>query len=128
MLQKILLFLGIASGLFLTSCQEDITLEVPPYENKLAVFCILQADSIPRLFLNRSKSYFNYIDRSQELFYIDNARVIIKDVTSGITDTLVADSGYVQDPYSSSTFYMHYYTGKNKAQVGHKYTLDITHK
>ncbi|MGZ5244494.1 MAG: DUF4249 domain-containing protein [Bacteroidia bacterium] len=129
MLQKILLFMGISAGLFLTSCQEDITLEVPPYENKLAVYCILQHDSIPRLFLSRSKSYFNYIDKSQELQYIDDAQVIIKDITTGITDTLKPDSGFVEDNSGNgSHYFMHYYTGKYKAQTGHKYTLDITHK
>lgn len=129
MFRKILLFMSISAGLFLTSCQEDITLEVPPYENKLAVYCILQPDSLPRLFLSRSKSYFNYTDKSQELQYINDAQVIIKDITAGTIDTLKADSGFVEDNSGNgSRYFMRYYTGNYKAQIGHTYTLDIKHR
>ncbi len=126
MLQKMLLFLGLAGSLLLTSCQEDITLEVPPYENKLAVFCVLQPDSIPRLFLSRSKSYFDYTDKSEEYLYIKNAEVIIKDITSGIIDTLKSDSGFILND-NGGRYYAYFYTGKYAAKIGHRYTLDIRH-
>jgi hypothetical protein len=112
--------------LFLSSCEEDITLDVPPYQPKLAVYCVLYPDSIPRLFLNRSKAYFDYSDESLETQYIDNAQVIIEDVDTHQTDTLAADSGMVYFQNMNNQF-MHYYTGHFKPKAGSHYKLSVNH-
>lgn len=122
--------LCITAGLLLVSCREDITLELPPYESKLAVFCILQNDETPALLLSRSKPYLNYADTGNQSDYITDALVVITDLTSGTKDTLtVRETGAywllngdlleIQQPC---------FISENKPIAGHKYKLEIWHK
>ncbi|MGZ5280723.1 MAG: DUF4249 family protein [Bacteroidia bacterium] len=131
MYRKMLWVLYFIAGLFLISCREDITLDVPPYENKLAVFCVLQPDTVPILFLNRSKSYFDYTDKSYEIQDIKNAKVIITDLTNGKKDTLRSRFGSWVSVRINNMFisgYLPHYIGKIKPQIWHKYLLEIWHK
>lgn len=110
------LMTALCGFVFLTSCEENITLDLPDYEPKLAVHCILKPGEAPVLFLNRSKSYFDYSDTSRELQYISDAQVIITDVSAGMNDTLKFD------------FSDGFYEGKLIPKTGQKYILHVTHK
>jgi hypothetical protein len=130
MCRKILQVLFILLQVFLVSCRQEVTVELPDYENKLAVFCILKPENKPLLLLNRSKSYFEYADTSHELKYIDDALVVITDVNTSITDTLTVErnkADWVLNDVYHETLDPHYRGHKNP-QIGHKYILEIWHK
>ncbi|RYD74724.1 MAG: DUF4249 domain-containing protein, partial [Sphingobacteriales bacterium] len=92
------------------------TLDLPEYEPKLAVFCVLHPDTTPVIYLNRSKSSFDYSDTSHETVYISDAQVVITDVSAGINDTLKFN-------YSGQL-----YEGKLIIKSGQRYILNIWHK
>lgn len=124
-MKKILLYISGLLPFFLASCEEDITLDVPPYEQKLAVYCILYPDSLPKLFLNRSRGYFDYSDNSTETIHMSGAQVVIEDVTEHTFDTLVETSGTFYFPDGTSD-YLSYYQGKRKPKAGGRYKLTVT--
>ncbi len=131
MLRKILIIFTVCINFLLISCREDITLEIPPYESKLAVFCVLNPFREPALLLNRSKANFNYADTSRETQYITDALVVITDLTTGVKDTLkVRNFGQASWPMNGGGFHttQPYYVGKNKPEIGHRYKLEIWHK
>ncbi len=107
----------------LCSCREDITLGIPPYETKLAVHCILQPGVRPVLFLNRSKGYFEYTDTSTDINYIDDATVILTDVTAGWIDTL--KSAFMT--FGGGSTHGYYFCDKQIIS-GHTYKLNVWHK
>lgn len=125
-MKKLFLYISGILPFFFTSCEEDITLDVPPYEPKLAVYCILYPDSLPTLFLNRSRAYFNYSDNSREAQYIDNAQVIIEDLDTHTADTLMATSGNIVFDNGVETL-MHYYIGKHRTKQGGRYKLTVNY-
>lgn len=108
----------------LFGCQQNITLELPKYEPKVAVFCILRPDQLPVMYLNLSKSYYSYGDTSGGYNFIKNAIVVITDQTINISETLHLDSGYVSFPnYTYSWFYL----GKHVPLIGHNYIANISY-
>lgn len=125
-MKKLLLYIAGLLPLFLTSCEEDITLDVPPYEPKLAVYCVLYADSLPTLFLNQSKAYFDYTEAGQETEYIDKAQVLIEDMDTHEVDTLKPDIGVVNFPNQSSER-MHYYLGHTRSKARGRYKLTVNY-
>ena len=110
-----LLLISFALAAGLSSCEENITLDLPEYEPKLAVFCVLHPGETPELYLNRSKSYFDYSDTSREIDYIPDAQVVITDVAAGINDTL------------KFSFTERFYEGKIIPVAGQKYILNVWH-
>lgn len=116
-----LLLIGFALAAGLSSCEENITLDLPEYEPKLAVFCVLHPGETPELYLNRSKSYFDYSDTSHEIVYISDAQVIITDVTAGINDTLKFYE--VSPDFKKDNIYL----GKIKPVAGQRYILNVWH-
>jgi hypothetical protein len=113
--------------LCISSCIEDITVDLPQYQPKLAVFCVLQPDSLPVLFLNESTSKFDYGDTSTSpstrMKYINNALVVISNDFNE-RDTLRLKE--VIDPFRNEKKY--YYEGRLKIEEGRKYYLFVSHE
>src|SRR5690349_8867427 len=124
--QKILQVLYFTVGMFLFSCQEDITLEIAPYETKLAVFCILQNDDYPTLLLSRSKPYFNYADTGHQSDYITDALVVITDLTEGTKDTLTIKNNGGSWPINGDLLETEHpcFVSDKTPIAGHKYKLE----
>lgn len=118
--------IGALAGLLLIfcSCEENITLNLPQYDSKLAVFCILQPDSLPKLFLNQSKSYFDYSDTVDALKFVKDAIVVITNENS-IKDTLKLKSKKENTNRGYEDVF--YYEGKQKIEAGKNYYLFISH-
>jgi len=108
----------------LSACEQNITLELPHYDPKVAVYCVLTPSQQPVMYLNLSKSYYSYGDTSSSLGFIKNAQVYITDQTSNYTDTLKLDSGNVYTAYQG-VVYTWFYKGRHNVKAGDHYATQI---
>ena len=101
------------------SCEKSITITPPPYQDKPSIQSMLEVDSVPVVYFNRTVPYFGK-DLSLAALTIRNA--VIKITGNGFTDSLRFDSVY------SKTYcqYDYYYKGSIPVQLNKTYTLAIT--
>ena len=100
------------------SCQKNITIAPPSYQDKPSIQSMLEVDSVPVVYFNRTVPYFGN-DLSLQALAIRNA--VIKITSNGITDNLRFDSVY------SKTYcqYDYYYKGSIPVQLNKIYTLTV---
>ena len=48
-------------------CEKNISLDIPKYDSKVVVYCILQPGVYPQVYLSRSQSYYSYADTDTTL-------------------------------------------------------------
>jgi hypothetical protein len=104
---------------FLYSCQKTITVTPPPYQSKPSIQGMLEPDSVPVIYLNRTVPYFDKKISFADLV-IRNAVVQIS--SNGATDILRLDSSY-DKLYCQ---YNYYYKGSIPVELNKQYTLTIT--
>jgi hypothetical protein len=97
-------------------CQQSITLELPKYDDKVAVYCVLIPGVRTQLYLNLSKSYYQYGDTTGDPRFIKNATVTITNTTDNIIDVFKLDSIH-------TSYY--FYIGKYDVLPGKHYVLDV---
>jgi len=108
----------LAGLLLLVSCRKDISVNLPPYQEKLVVEGSIETGQPARVLLSVTAPYFGEVDLSDPTkFFVKGAFVT---VTNGITtDTLrelVPGTGYI-------------YQGTHiLGQTGHSYFLNISYK
>jgi hypothetical protein len=113
------LFCVVISFCFLfSSCSKTITVSPPAYQGKLSIQSLLQPDSLPVVYLNRTVPYFDKAVRFSDLV-VRNAVVRISPGAS--VDVLTLDSTY--DLLSCQFSY--YYKGHAPIQLNQTYTLSI---
>ena len=100
------------------SCEKNITITPPSYQDKPSIQSMLEVDSVPVVYFNRTVPYFG-ADLSLQALVLRNA--IIKISSNGITDNLRFDSTY------SKTYcqYDYYYKGSIPVQLNRIYTLTV---
>lgn len=116
-MKKTYLLLLFLLALVSFGCQKNISLNLPKYDNKVVVFCVLQPDFPPAMSLTLSQSYYSYADTIGKPTYITNAQVIITDQNANTVDTLALD-----------TFSQYNYYGKHRVVAGHHYIAKITYQ
>lgn len=99
-------------------CQQNITLELPKYDPKVAVYCILNPTEYPFMTLNLSKSYYSYGDTTASFQFITTAKVYLTDQTANTIDTLKLDS-------TNGSFKQWFYRGHHDPIAGHNYVANI---
>lgn len=104
---------------FLYSCEKTITISPPSYISKPSIQSMLEPDSVPVVYFNRTVPYFDSKVSFASLI-IRNAIVQVTS-TSG-TDVLRLDSSY-DKLYCQ---YNYYYKGTIPIQPNKQYTLSIT--
>ena len=102
----------------LYSCQKTITIAPPPYNSKPSIQGMLEPDSVPVIYFNRTVPYFDS-KLSFASLIIRNATVQI--TSAGGTDILHLDSTY-DKLYCQ---YNYYYKGNIPVQLNKQYTLSI---
>jgi Tfp pilus assembly protein PilP len=107
--------------LVLQGCTQNITLDLPSYENKVAVFCLLSPDSLPKMYLNLSKSYYAYADTTPGYRFVKSASVTITDQSKNTIDTLHLDSAI--EGFSNT--FTWFYRGKKRINAGDHYIANI---
>lgn len=107
-----------ASAILFLSCEKVITITPPPYAGKVSIQSMLEPDSFPIVYFNKTVPYFDSKINFADLV-IRNANVKI---TSGATtDVLQLDSVY-DKVYCE---YNYYYKGTLPVQINKAYTLTI---
>jgi hypothetical protein len=104
--------------LFLFSCEKEITIPQPDYTPKVSIQGILEPDSVPLVFFNRTTPFLSATTNTGQLV-IRNATVKI--TGSNTTDVLKLDSLYDRI-YCQ---YSYFYKGSKKIIWHTAYTLDI---
>lgn len=104
---------------FLSSCTKTITVTPPPYPGKVSIQSMLEPDSVPVVYFNRTVPYFDKKINFADLV-IHNAVVKISDGSS--IDLLNLDSIYNRI-YCE---YDYFYKGVIPIQPNKTYTLTIT--
>lgn len=74
---------------FTTSCEKDISLDLPRAEEKIVVEGWIENGQVPQVALSRNASYFDVIDEAaiMHMFNVD-AVVKVREVETGIEETL----------------------------------------
>lgn len=102
------------------SCQEqEITVPQPPYVSKISIQGIVEPDSLPLVYLNRTVPYLDGSTNTSDLI-IRNA--IVKVISNEGTDILRLDSTYSK----VDCRYNYYYKGSIPTKLNTSYTLEIT--
>lgn len=102
----------------LFSCQKNITLTPPTYYSKVSIQSLLEPDSLPAVYFNRTVPYFDKKVNFGDLV-VRNARVKIQ--SSVATDSLRLDSTY-DKIYCD---YVYFYKGSKPIRRNETYTLNI---
>jgi len=101
------------------SCEKTIIITRPAYLSRPSIQCMLEPDSLPVVYLNRTVPFFNENQLFKDLI-IRNARIKIESSTG--TDSLKLDSVYDK----SFCQYNFYYKGNIPVQLNNTYTLTVT--
>lgn len=101
------------------SCQKEIFIPQPPYIGKVSIEGIVEPDSLPIVYLNRTVPYLTGSTNTTDLI-IRNALVKISRL--GETDILKLDSIYSK----VDCRYNYFYKGTIPAKLNTTYTLEIT--
>jgi hypothetical protein len=105
----------VAYCLLLSSCEKNITLDLPNAESKIVVEGYVYQDTFPYVFLTKSAPFFSTLDSAQlQQYVVKGAKVIINNGT--ITDTMY------EYQYGQATVY---FSLAMKGEVGKTYTLRV---
>lgn len=105
-------------------CIEDITVDLPEYENKVAVYGVLRPDERPEIYLNLSRSYFDYTN-NHDLDFITTAQVFLENVQEGTKEQLRLDSAYERSQLQFDSVLTYFYSSPNKILPGKRYRLQV---
>ncbi len=120
-------------------CEQNVTVDLEEYEPKVVVHSLITQDSIPRVVLTKSRSYFSGNDAQNDYQTLADALVVISN--NGQRDTLsqkTTDESF--NPYNTGQFSgeeqqgnndsvsFHYFQGHRKVEVGQTYRLTVVHK
>ncbi len=104
-------------------CQKTITVEQPPYTEKLSIESLLQPGEIPRVYINRTTPFFSSIGKeTPSSLFVENADVVI--VSNGNSDILSADSTYNKFFCRWEPFYV----GTTPIEADTDYELRVTYQ
>lgn len=104
---------------FFYSCQKTITITPPTYTSKPSIQSMLEPDSVPILYYNRTVPYF---DKKVSFADLVIRNAVVQIASSGGTDILRLDSSY-DKLYCQ---YNYYYKGSIPIQLNRQYTLTVT--
>ena len=108
-----------AASFFFLSCEKTITITPPDYTGRASIQSMLEPDSLPIVYYNRTVPFFDKKVSFADLVF-RNADVKISNGST--TDILLLDSVY-DKIYCE---YNYYYSGKNKIELNKTYMLTIT--
>lgn len=101
------------------SCQKEIFVPQPPYQSKVSIQGIVEPDSVPVVYFNRTVPYLTGTTHTADLI-IRNATIKVSSPEQ--TDVLKLDSTYNK----VDCRYDYFYKGSIPAKTNTTYTLEIT--
>lgn len=112
-------FLFLGAVFFCIRCQQEVALPRLPYEERVVIQGIMEPDSVPIVYFNRTVPYLSGITDPAELV-VRHGHVLI--TSAGETDELHLDSAFL--PLDCK--YSYFYRGDVPVKRNTTYTLDIT--
>lgn len=122
--------------LSLSNCERVVDLPVYEYEPSIVIFGVLEADSMPKIFVTESEAYYTYTNTEVEYELIKNATVEISDGNK--TWELQPDSvhylpphhiflsgGFGNDNVNKKPFYSKAFTTNMTLQAGENYEVTV---
>lgn len=82
--------LFVLSLIIMTSCEKDISIQMPDYTSKLTIQCALEVGVTPKLYIYKTVAYFDTVSLAD--VFVRDANIKISN--SYETDSLVIDSTY----------------------------------
>ncbi len=107
--------------LALSGCIKTIPVEQQPYEEKVVIEGLIQPDSLPKIYVNRSVPFFTR-DQTPSSLFLPDAEVVI--VSPDGVDVLEPDSTF--DRFWCR--YEPFYTGSVPIRADTQYELRVTHR
>lgn len=114
---KTILLTFITGALFI-SCEKNITITQPAYQDKVSIQSMIEKDSLPIVYFNKTVPYFDKKVTFGQLV-IRNARITLQSESG--TDSLRLDSAFDR-LYCE---YIYYYKGYFPVQSNRAYTLTV---
>jgi hypothetical protein len=118
-MRKLFFILQMIIMIFLSSCQKDIVVPQPPYDSRVSIQGLIEPDSIPVIYFNKTVPYFANTTNTADLV-IRNATIKISSGNS--TDSLTLDS--ILNRVNCK--YIYFYKGTVPIQWNTTYTLSIS--
>lgn len=104
----------------LFACEKQVVISTAPYQDQLSIECLLQANKVPKLFLNKSVSYFSTLISSKDLFISDATVKIISGNEIDILKPAISHNDFLcKDEY--------FWQGNVVIQEGKTYKLEVTY-
>jgi len=120
------------------SCEQNVTVDLEEYEPKVVVHSLITNDSLPRVVLTKSRSYFARNNANNSYQTLADALVVISH--KGQQDTLSPKTTNEPiNPYNTGQYRgeeqqgnadslsFHYFKGHREVEVGETYRLTIVH-
>lgn len=117
-MKRLVIFLSVIGIGFILSCEKNITVKMPAYNNKVIIQGFIEPDSVPIVYLNKTVPYFDKAVKKDQLM-IRNALITIRSNIS--SDELTLDSAF--DKINCQ--YDYFYKGRLKILPDTKYDLTI---
>jgi hypothetical protein len=118
-MKTILLMSALVGMEIVISCQKTITVNPPAYQSRPSIQCMLDTDSIPVLYLNRTVPYFD-----KKISFAD---LVIRGAKIEIAGNYGKDSLYLDSIYDKTYCQYNYvYRGSKTILPNMLYTLSVT--
>lgn len=118
-MKKVIASLFLSTITLFISCQKEIILSQPPYNSRPSIQGLIEPDSIPKIYFNKTVPFFTGSTNTDSLL-IRNA--IVQLTSTNGTDILQLDSTYEKIPCK----YIYFYKGTTPILWNTTYTLSIT--
>lgn len=115
--------------LLLAGCRQPVLVDLDDYAPRIVVLGEMSADSLPRIYLSYSQTYFGYVEQQLSLRFVEQAEVLLSDGTA--SDTLREYVRWERLPlyYSSQlsddSLLVRYYEGRRPLRAGQAYTVRV---
>lgn len=113
------ILIAIAAAFLISSCEKDISVNMPRPEDKLVVEGIIELNDYPIVFLTKNAAYFDVVDTA----------VVNNSIISGDAATVIVSNGANTDTLVPHVFerwpYYGYYGTQIKGEIGGTYNLTI---
>ncbi len=117
-MKKIFIILPVAITILFSNCQKDIIVPQPPYNSRVSIQGLMEPDSVPVIYFNKTVPYFSNSTNTADLV-IRSATVKI--INGSSTDVLTLDSTLNR----INCKYIYFYKGTQTVQWNTTYKLSI---
>lgn len=119
----------------LSNCEQVVDLPVYEYEPSIVIFGVLEADSIPKIFVTESEAFYTYTNTDVEYELIKNATVEISngnqtwklqpDSVQYLPPGRIFLAGFGNDDINKKPYYANAFTSNMTLEAGENYEVTV---